>query len=159
MTCEVMVDDTRSNYIGESRSPATFLREVAMMFSQVWAIVCAVGFVGFSLRTAAAGSSPVPWWIPSLASAGFFGFSLVAVLQEGPTGFWVEHTQHLWGNQIWMDLLFAATVGWSYLAPRLRRFGMNPIPWVFVLAATGSIGMLGLWSRVLWLEQKQSAPV
>jgi len=45
------------------------------------------------------------------------------VIREAPLGFWVEHPRHLWGNQIWFDLLLAAGVAWALLVPRARRLG------------------------------------
>lgn len=92
------------------------------------------------------------WRLPAAVSVAFFLFSLVAILTEGPTGFWREHTQHLWGNQIWFDLLLAASVGWTVALPRARAVGMNLVPWFLAIVGTGSIAFLAFLARLLYLE-------
>ena len=130
-----------------------------MPFSTWTAVAAAVLF----LTTAAVVSSAGPRWrrrwvVPASASLAFFAFSAVAVALEGPTGFWPEHTRHLWGNQIWFDLLLGVSVAWYLAAERLRAVGMRPAPWLMFVAATGSIGLLAMLARVLYLgDQPQPA--
>jgi len=97
------------------------------------------------------------WRLPALAAALFGAYSMFAVLHEGPTGFWPEHTRNLWGVQIWFDLLFAAAVAWALLLPRARRVGMHPLPWLALVAVTGSIGLGACTARLLYLEERQRA--
>ena len=98
------------------------------------------------------------WLLPAGLCVLFFAWSLVAVIQEGPLGFWPEHTRHLWGNQIWFDLLLSIGVGWALLVPQARTFGMRPLPWFVLIACTGSIGLLAMFARVLYLREHTNIP-
>jgi energy-coupling factor transporter transmembrane protein EcfT len=40
------------------------------------------------------------WIWPLILSLLFLVLSVLAVVTEGPLGFWAEHTRNLWGNQI-----------------------------------------------------------
>jgi len=92
------------------------------------------------------------WWLPVLPMAAFAGWTTYAVLDGGPLGFWSEHVGTPWETQIWMDLLLMAGVAWFVLQPRLRQRGIRPWPWLVVVLATGSVGMLALLSRLLYAE-------
>ena len=63
-------------------------------------------FVGFTLSVARrpAPSGTGNWWVPAVASVLFAAFSLAAIAQGGPFGFWPVHTASLWGLQVWLDL-------------------------------------------------------
>lgn len=115
-------------------------------------LAAAVGLVLLALRDA----SP-PWWVPALLSLAFLGWSAYAVADGGVLGFWPLHTASPWGAQVFMDLLLMALVAWSLLLPRLRVRGLNPWPWLVLVATTGSIGMLAAIARLLHAEQG-SAP-
>ncbi|MCU0888779.1 MAG: hypothetical protein MUC64_12350 [Rubritepida sp.] len=97
---------------------------------------------------------PRAWRVPAGLALAFLGFSLAAVLAEGPLGFWPEHTRNLWGNQIWFDLLLAAGVAWALMLPRARAAGMRPLPWLPLILGTGSIGLLAMLARLLQLEAR-----
>ena len=100
-----------------------------------------------------AGRTPISrWQVPALLCAAFFAYSLWPILTMGPLGFWNEHVRNLWGVQIWFDLLCAIGVGWALLAPRAQAAGMVPWPWLALIAATGSIGLLAMAARVLYRE-------
>lgn len=96
------------------------------------------------------------WMAPAALSLAFAAYSTFTALREGPTGFWPEHTRNLWGNQIWFDLLLAAGVACALLAPRARAAGMNVLPWLLAVAATGSIGLCAMLARLLYLERAQA---
>lgn len=94
------------------------------------------------------------WMVPTVRWALFFGFSVYAGVNEGATGFWPEHIRSLWGNRIWFGLLLAVSVGLSLLVPQAKSLGINPLPWVVLAVATGSIGLLALLGFVLWKQQE-----
>lgn len=94
------------------------------------------------------------WVIPAALSALFFAFSLYAGLNEGATGFWPEHIRNLWGNQIWFDLLLAASTALFLLIPKAKAVGLNPLPWAILTVATGSIGLLAFLAVILWKEEQ-----
>ncbi len=93
------------------------------------------------------------WILPGIGALLFFGFSLFAVFQEGPTGFWPEHIRNFWGNQIWFDLLLSVLVGWTLIVPQAKAQGMRPLLWLVLIIATGSIGFLAMLSRLLYLKE------
>jgi hypothetical protein len=127
------------------------------MSLQAGATVGAVGFVIGTFAVSQGVKSPFRrrWLFPAALSAGFLAFSLYTVSQEGVLAFWPEHTRNLWGNQIWFDLLLAAGVGYTALAPRARAVGMNLVPWLVTVAVTGSIGLCAMFARVIQLESEK----
>ncbi|MFO0666734.1 MAG: hypothetical protein U0174_22475 [Polyangiaceae bacterium] len=90
-----------------------------------------------------------------LALAIFSVLSVVTVMREGPLGFFREHTGTLWSSQIWFDLLTAATIGWTLLAPRARSVGMNLWVWGLALPLLGSMALLAMFLRVRALEAQR----
>lgn len=120
------------------------------------ATVAVIGFIIFTSAQAGRRSPPGlnVWGGPLAAALGFLGFSVITVVQEGPLGFWTDHVQDLWGNQIWIDLLLAGSIAWSFLVPRLRRLGLSPWPWLVLVYATGSVGLLTAWARILYAESR-----
>lgn len=94
------------------------------------------------------------WVIPALFCAVFAAWSGAAILQEGPTGFWPVHTQTMWGNQVWFDLLMALTMAWFLIVPRAKMVGMRLPLWLIFILCTGSIGFSAMLARMLYLEAK-----
>ena len=92
-----------------------------------------------------------------MLSAAFFAYSLWPIFTLGPWGFWPEHVSDPWSVQIWFDLLCSIGVGWALLAPRARTAGMTPWPWLALIVATGSIGLLAMLARVLYRESTTPA--
>lgn len=126
----------------------------------VMALLAAAAFTTFATAVAlnVRGLAPTRRWMPAAAlSAAFAAFSVVTLIHEGPTGFWVEHTRNLWGNQIWFDLLLAVGVAWVMMVPRARSVGMNPLPWLVLVMCTGCIGLCAMLARVLYLEDSRAS--
>jgi hypothetical protein len=124
------------------------------------AILGGLGFVVYAL-VMATGSGPAMrglWRFPALLCVAFLMWSTYAIATGGPAGFWPEHTRHAWGNQIWFDLLLAAGVALAFLVPQARRLGMQPLPWVILVICTGSIGLLAMASRILYLREEKALP-
>ena len=94
------------------------------------------------------------WMIPAALSALFFAGSLRAIATGGVLGFWSEHIRNDWNNQIFVDLLLAAACAYLLLLARARAVSMRVVLWFVAIAATGSIGLLAMIARVLFLEQK-----
>lgn len=116
--------------------------------------ISGAGFLVLTLALArGAGPLPRAWLLPAGLSGLFLGWTAFAAAREGPLAFWVEHTRNLWGNQIWFDLLFAVGIAWWLILPRARAQGIRPLPWLAFVVATGTIGLLALVARVLYLEQ------
>ena len=117
-----------------------------------------LGLVAYlALSVARGGVLRISWVWPAVASAAFLIYSLYTVVTDGLFGFWVEHTDSLWGLQVWFDLLLAFGIAWTFIAPEARRLGMALLPWAIVLICTGCIGILAMMARVLWLREKEGA--
>ncbi|NES86263.1 MAG: DUF2834 domain-containing protein [Moorea sp. SIO2B7] len=93
------------------------------------------------------------WLFPAALSLLFLLFSVQTVTNGGMFGFWTEHTRNLWGNQIWLDLLLAFGIGWSFAVPEAKTLGMRPIPWLVLILSTGSVGLLAMLARLLYLRE------
>lgn len=90
------------------------------------------------------------------ALAGAFGaFTAVTITNEGVLQVWTNHTNNLWGVQVWWDLLLAVTLALFLIAPRARQVGMNVPLWTLLVVATASIGLLAMAARLFWLERQQ----
>ena len=105
--------------------------------------------------------SGMHWRVPLVLSVAFLAFSLWTIALEGPTGFWPIHTVNLWGNQVWMDLLLAITIGWTLILPRAKAVQMNTGGWLAAIILSGSIAFLVMLGRLLLLEARANsdAPV
>ncbi len=53
-------------------------------------------------------------------SAGFAAFSAVTIATEGLLPVVLNHTNNLWGVQVWYDLLFSLSVAVFLILPRAR---------------------------------------
>lgn len=128
---------------------------------QLLPVVGVAGFVaaGAALvwRPAVAGTRQV-WMAPAAMSCLFLLWSAYAALTEGPLGFWPEHTRNAWGNQIWLDLLLSISVAFALLAPGARAVGMRVAPWFVLILCTGSVGLLAMTARYLFLRERSPAP-
>lgn len=89
----------------------------------------------------------------ALAFAGYTGWT---VLAEGFVPLWRNQTSNLWGVQVFWDLLASLTVALFLIAPRARAAGMALLPWMALVAASGSIGLLAMAARLFWLERQGS---
>ena len=87
-------------------------------------------------------------------ASGFGAFTAVTIAKEGVLLVWTNHTQNLWGVQVWWDLLCAVVLAVFLIAPRARAAGMRMIPWTLFVAATASIGLLAMAARLFWLEAR-----
>ncbi len=90
-------------------------------------------------------------------AAGFGAFTAVTIAREGVLLVWTNHTENLWGVQVWWELLFAVGIAVFLIAPRARAAGINLGPWLLFVAATASIGLLAMVARLFWLEARAEA--
>ena len=129
-----------------------------MTILDFFAAVTLAGAVIYVLASAAKGGElRLPWIVPAILSLAFLAFSLVTIAQEGLFGFWANHTEDLWGLQVWMDLLFAVAISWTFLVPEARKQDMAILPWGILVVCTASIGLWAMMARVLYLRER-SAP-
>ncbi len=94
------------------------------------------------------------WQVPAGLAAMFFAGSLIPIRTGGAFGFWAEHIRNDWNNQIFIDLLLCASCAYLLLLTRARAVSMKVLPWFVLIAATGSIGLLAMIARLLFLERR-----
>lgn len=130
------------------------------MSDSLYAILPAGAALGFFGALAVMALRPTPrpggWILPAGLSAAFLLFTLWVVTREGLLGFWPEHGASGWAVQIWCDLLMAAATALFLLLPRARAVGMKGAPWILLTACTGSIGLLAMLARCLFLEARRA---
>ena len=129
------------------------------MPQSLFAMLPAIAVTAFVVTTLAllrgkGKSAPQGWLVPGGFAILFLAWSLFTVARERPLGFWPNHTANAWGNQVWFDLLLAIGCAWTLLLPRARAAGMRPLPWLLLLVCTGSIGLLAMFARCLFLENR-----
>lgn len=131
-----------------------------MPITTVLPAVAGFAFIGFLIFTITRSNATYRgiWILPAALSLAFFVLSMCTVWTEGPTGFWVEHTRNLWGNQIWFDLLLGVSIGWLLIVPHAKELGMRLPIWLLLVVATGNIGFMAMLARMLWLREKSSLP-
>ena len=96
---------------------------------------------------------PADWRFPALLMIAFTALSLRAIFAGGMFGFVPEHIRNEWGNQIIVDLIVCGATAYAALLPRVRAAGMPALPWFIAVAMTGSIGLLAMVARLLYLER------
>ena len=62
-----------------------------------------------------------------------------------------------WGVQLWYDFLISLTAAFFLLQNRARAAGMKSEIWVLLVIFTGSIGLMLMLARTLYLERKAAA--
>ena len=97
------------------------------------------------------------WWIAAALATGFIAFSAFPIMQEGYLGFIPNHTQDLWGTQVWYDLVIVVIVALVFIVPRAKAVGMNVLPWVLAVSLTASIALLPMVARLFWLESRTTS--
>ncbi|MFN4112871.1 MAG: hypothetical protein ACK4GD_02895 [Sphingomonadaceae bacterium] len=119
-----------------------------------WLFVIGAAVVGpIMVRILTAHSAIGSPELAALLLAAFAAFSAFTIAQEGVMTVVANHTMNFWGTQVWYDLLIAVSLALFFIMPRARAAGMNPLPWVLFVAATASIGLLAMVTRLWWLER------
>ncbi len=72
----------------------------------------------------------------------FLILTIMAVWQHGYLGIFTQQFQNYAGVQVFVDLVIALTLFLIWLWNDAKAAGRNPIPWVLLTLATGSIGAL-----------------
>lgn len=111
-----------------------------------------------ALSTLGPSSPPrkMAWALTAIFCAVFTVWTIIAVLQEGLLGFWPNHSQDFWGNQVWFDLLMAFTMTWVLIVPRAKAQGMKLPFWLIFTLCSGSIGLSAMLARLLFLERAKN---
>ncbi len=96
------------------------------------------------------------WLVPTAVVVPFAALTAYAIATEGLFGFWPLLTRSPWGLQAWFDLLLCLTAAFFLLQNRARAAGMKSEVWVLVVITTGSIGLLLMLARTVYLERQQA---
>ena len=97
------------------------------------------------------------WTVPVVFVVPFVGWTVLAILVEGPDALWPMLTGSMWGLHVWYDRLLSVTAAFFLLQNRARAAGMKSEVWVLMVVFTGSIGLLLMLARTLFREQKLAA--
>lgn len=95
------------------------------------------------------------WLVPAIAVIPLAGLTLFAMVEEGPAAFWPVVTDSAWGIHVWYDRLMSMTAAFFLLQNRARAAGMKSEVWVLLVIFTGSLGLLPMLARTLYLERQQ----
>lgn len=72
----------------------------------------------------------------------FLILTVMAVLQHGYTGIFLQQFESYGGLQVLVDLFIALSLFLVWMWKDAKAAGRNPIPWLLLVLATGSIGAL-----------------
>jgi hypothetical protein len=97
------------------------------------------------------------WIVPAAFAAVAAGWTVLAVVTQGADALWPLLAGSPWGIQLWYDRLFAVTAAFFLLQNRARAVGMKSEVWVLMVIFTGSIGLLLMLARTLYIERRQTA--
>ena len=97
------------------------------------------------------------WLVPAMAVVPFAALTGLAVVEEGLFGFLPMLVGSHWGLQVWFDRLMSVTAAFFLLQNRARAAGMKSELWVLAVIFTGSIGLLLMLTRTVYLERKTAA--
>jgi hypothetical protein len=98
------------------------------------------------------------WLVPAAFALVCGGWTVVAIAIDGAGAFWPVVTGSWWGIQLWHDRLMSLAAAFFLLQNRARAAGMKSEIWVLLVIFTGSIGLLLMLARTLFLERQQAAP-
>ena len=124
--------------------------EILFLAGVGFAVIALLYIVGFKPEKGNA-------MVATMLAAGFGAFTGATILFEGVIPVWENHTNNLWGVQVWWDLVFSLAIALLFVAPRARKMGMSIPLWVLLVASTASIGLFAMIARLFWLEGQAKA--
>lgn len=127
-----------------------------MTLFEILPLLSAGLFLIVTLSTMGRPNATRDWRMPALFFLGFLAFSIYAIITEGPLGFWPNHIQNAWGNQVWFDLLIAFGIAWILILPRAKAVSMRLPLWLLFICFSGCIGILAMLARLFYLEGQKS---
>lgn len=97
------------------------------------------------------------WLVPAAFAIVCAGGAVAAISIDGTAAFWPLVGGSWWGIQLWYDRLLALAAALFLLQNRARAVGMKSEVWVLLVIFSGSIGLLLMLARTLFLERRQPA--
>jgi hypothetical protein len=95
------------------------------------------------------------WFLPMFVFLALASWTVVAITEAGLDALWPVYTASPWGLQAWYDRLAAVTIAFFFLQNRARAAGMKSETWVVLVIFTGSLALLAMLARMLYLERQQ----
>lgn len=99
------------------------------------------------------------WLVPAAFGVLIAGWTGFALYTEGLSGLGAVLGSSVWGLQFWTDRLASTAAAFFLLQNRARAAGMKSETWVIAVIFTGSIGLLLMLARTVYLERKADLPV
>ncbi len=96
------------------------------------------------------------WLVPAAVLVPFAVWSGLAIAEEGLPGLFQTLMGSPWGLQVWFDRLIGVTAAFFLLQNRARAAGMKSEVWVIAVIFTGSIGLLAMLARTIYIERKRA---
>lgn len=78
----------------------------------------------------------------TITLVAFLILTTMAILQHGYAGIFTQQFQSYGGIQVLIDLVIALSLFLIWMWQDAKTAGRNPIPWLLLTLATGSIGAL-----------------
>ena len=96
--------------------------------------------------------------LPLLVLVPFTIWSTLVGIEHGPLGFLTVAAREPWALQMLIDLGIAATIASLYVVRDAKKNGINPLPYVLVTVALGSIGLLAYFVRRNFASDVSGSP-
>lgn len=96
------------------------------------------------------------WLVPTVCCVLIAGWTAYAWYEEGLSSAWNKIGDSAWGLQAWTDRLMSTAAAFFLLQNRARAAGMKSEAWVLAVIFTGSIGLLFMLARTVYLERNNS---
>ena len=94
------------------------------------------------------------WLVPAVVVVPLAAWTGLAIVEQGLFDYLPTLLDSDWGLQVWFDRLMSVTAAFFLLQNRARAAGMKSEVWVIAVIFTGSIGLLLMLARTLYLERK-----
>ncbi len=88
----------------------------------------------------------------------FTAYSTVVVAQQGYFGFLELALSDAWGGQVFLDLVIALTLFFSWMLGDARAHDISPWPYAVLIFTLGSIGALGYMIHRTTRQLRASSP-
>lgn len=127
------------------------------MSTSEWCALAGFGLAAFVMLLVTQTKERVAWpaWlVPAIVVVPLAACTGWAIGEQGLFGVWPLATGSPWGLQLWFDRLMAVTAGFFLLQNRARQAGMKSEVWVLAVIVTGSIGLLLMLARTVYLERR-----
>lgn len=97
------------------------------------------------------------WLLPVAAFGALAALFGLAIVEDELSSLWPAITGTSAGLLLWIDRLMAVAVAFSLLQNRARAAGMKSEVWVLAVIFIGSLALLLMLARTLYLERAENS--